>query len=474
MLTGGVAPCLPPWPITEIKLQGKVDGYNTDDVIVFIEEPNSKKKRKLLGQVKHRISITQGDKTFTEVIRAAWNDFTNTEVFNRGKDVIALITGPLNATDFYNVQWLLSQARHTKNVEEFKRQVTRANFSPPKSEEKLNVFRYHIKLANNGQDVTDEELYSFFNHFYLVGYDLGEEEGVILALLHSHISQYNPQNPQLIWSRVVDIVHSFNKDAGTITLAKLPNDLKETFKQPNITYIPTELIAQPEQSKVDWKHHINASTIALVNLIGAWDDNNDADVEIVTSMVKKDYTVWISLAREMLQQNDGADAPLFLHNGVWKINNRVFFWDMLGSRILDRDLDSFKNIAVLILKEINPAFELAPEDRFAASVYGKVSIYSAVLRKGLADSLALLGNRGRALTNCSSHKAENTVNLAIRKIFENAGWELWGSLNSLLPTLAEAAPEEFLNAVENAMVTSPCAFDELFHRKVKESLEATI
>ncbi|WP_031463700.1 hypothetical protein [Paenibacillus polymyxa] len=459
MLTGGVAPCLSPWPITEIKLQGKVDGYNTDDLIVLIEEPVSKKKRKLLGQIKHRISITQGDKMFSEVIRAAWSDFNNSEVFNRGKDIIALITGPLSATDFYNVQWLLNQARHTKDVEEFKRQVTRANFSPSKSEEKLNVIRYHLKMANNGKEVIEEELYSFLNHFYLVGYDLGEEEGVILALLHSHISQYNRQNPQMIWSRVVDIVHTWNKDAGTITLAKLPDDLKDIFKQPNVTYIPTELITQPEQSKVDWRHDKNASTIALVNLIGAWNDNNESDVEIVTSMVKKEYAVWISQAREMLQSNDG---PLLLQNGVWKINNRVFFWDMLGSRILDRDLDAFKNVAVSILIEIAPAFELAPENRFAASIYGKVSTYSAVLRKGLADSLALLGNRGGALTNCSSHKAENTVILAIREIFENAGWKLWGSLNDLLPTLAEAAPDEFLNAVENAMVTSPCLFDELF------------
>ncbi|KAF6625238.1 MULTISPECIES: hypothetical protein [Paenibacillus] len=177
MLTGGVAPCLPPWPITEIKLQGRVDGFNTDDFIVLIEEPASKRKRKLLGQIKHRIKITQGDEIFSEVIRAAWSDFNNPKIFNKEKDIIALITGPLNATDFHNVQWLLNQARHTKDVEEFERQVTQANFSPSKSEEKLNVIKYHLKLANNNQEVSGKELYSFLNHFYLLGYDLGEEEG---------------------------------------------------------------------------------------------------------------------------------------------------------------------------------------------------------------------------------------------------------------------------------------------------------
>ena len=39
MLSGGYAPCLPCWPISEIKLQGKVEGFETDDLIVYIENP---------------------------------------------------------------------------------------------------------------------------------------------------------------------------------------------------------------------------------------------------------------------------------------------------------------------------------------------------------------------------------------------------------------------------------------------------
>jgi hypothetical protein len=52
MLTGGYAPCLPCWPIAEIKLQGKIDGFDTDDLIVLVEENSTKERRKLLGQVK--------------------------------------------------------------------------------------------------------------------------------------------------------------------------------------------------------------------------------------------------------------------------------------------------------------------------------------------------------------------------------------------------------------------------------------
>lgn len=81
MLTGSHAPCLPCWPIVEIQLQGKRDGFDTNDLVVVVENSNNNEKRKLLGQVKHSIAITQGSTRFGEVMQAAWNDFNNAEVF---------------------------------------------------------------------------------------------------------------------------------------------------------------------------------------------------------------------------------------------------------------------------------------------------------------------------------------------------------------------------------------------------------
>src|SRR5690606_13202294 len=92
MLTGRVAPCLPPWLITKIKLQGHYAGFNVDDFIVFTEDFQTGKQAKLLAQIKHAIRITQNDKIFGEVIQAAWNDFNNPEIFTQKTDSIALIT----------------------------------------------------------------------------------------------------------------------------------------------------------------------------------------------------------------------------------------------------------------------------------------------------------------------------------------------------------------------------------------------
>jgi hypothetical protein len=461
MLTGGHAPCLPCWPIKEIKLQGQIDGFETDDLIVFVEKGDTGERRKLLGQVKHSIAITQGNTLFGEVIQFAWNDFNNPKIFSKGKDIIALITGPLSATDLHNVQWLLSQARHTKGVDEFFRNVEQSNFSPPKSGEKLAVIIHHLKSANDGVDLSREEIYSFLNHFHLLGYDLGKEIGVVLSLLHSHISQFHQQYPQWVWSRVVDIVQTWNQDAGTITPDKLPEDLVEAFEQRAIVEIPKDLTtAQHPSEKTDWNQHPYATDLALANFVGAWNEKNKNDIAVLAELLGSDYGTWVQKAREMLHYSD---SPLSLKNGQWKISSdRVELWKSLGSRIFDQNLDTFKLLVVTVLTERDPSFELPVENRYAASIHGKVLIHSPALRKGLAEGLAILGSNPGEYANCSQDKAEATAVLAIREMFTNADWVLWGSLNSLLPTLAEAAPNEFLNAVESTLRLSPCPFDQLF------------
>ena len=285
MLTGGYVPCLPCWPIAELRLQGRIDGFDTDDVIVIVEENQTRERRKLLGQVKYPISIRPGNPVFGKVIQAAWNDFNDPEVFSRGKDIIALMTGPLSGVDQRNVQWLLNQARHTKTVDEFLRNVKQAHFSPSKSYDKLEVFRHHLRLANGGQGVSEDDLYSFLNHFYILSYDLGNEDGVVLSLMYSHMSQFQQQYPQQLWSRVVDIVQTWNQDGGTITLENLPEDVIDAFKQRRLDQIPGKFTITQEVKRTDWVQHPDVTYLALANLVGGWKENNDADIAVTREML---------------------------------------------------------------------------------------------------------------------------------------------------------------------------------------------
>jgi hypothetical protein len=228
MLTRKFSPCLPNFPITKIILQGHYAGFNTDDFIIFAEQPDTLKKVKLLAQIKHDINITEKDKTFAEVIQSTWNDF-NHEDFDYKSDALALITGPLSKTDINDVRPILEWSRYCENEEEFLNKINTANFSSNGKRNKLKAFRSQLKSANDGIDVSNEQLWKFLKVFYLIDYDLDTESGVTLSFLYSLIAQYSSENAKNLWARIVDAVQVANQNAGTITLETLPEDIQTAF-----------------------------------------------------------------------------------------------------------------------------------------------------------------------------------------------------------------------------------------------------
>ena len=471
MLSGGYAPCLPAWPIVEIKLQGMVAGYATDDLIVFIENPANNQRRRILGQVKHSIAITAAasNKVFREVVQAAWSDFNNPKSFTKGKDVIALISGPISATDTDGVNGLLDQARHTRDADEFLTQIGRAKFCSDNIRNKLAAFKAQLKVANNGEEVENEDLHEFLKHFHLLGYDLARKGSVVSSLLQSHIAQFNKDIPDKIWYQILHEVQEFNQSAGTITLDTLPEDLVDHFSEPKVTHIPKDLVKEEadvdfsdQPNATNWNQHASAKKLAIANLIGSWNESKDADIEVVMQIVGEDYSSWVEDLREALQIHD---CPLAYKNGLWHFKSRKQSWEEFGGRIFDNHLDTFKAVALEVLRADDPSFELPGEERYAAAIHGKVLPHSGNLREGLAETLALIGGRASSLTNCSQGKAEAIALLSVRDLFEESDWIRWGSLNSLLPTISEASPDEFLSAVESAIAAKPSPFDTLFEQE---------
>lgn len=272
MITGGYTPCFPSKPIVEIRLQGKKDGYATDDLIITTEEPSGGGKRKLLGQVKHSIAFTTHNKLLPEVLQAAWDDFNNPKVFTKRRDAIALITGPLSGVDQECVPWLLDHARTIADAETFFRNVGQAKFSSADKAKKLNVIRHHLNAANAGKALSDDEFYQFLLDFHLLGYDLDIEYSVTKSLLHSHIGQYQRDISPLVWAKIVELVQQKNKHAASITRSNIPGDLLEMFKERVAIEFPKGLSVKTTHPTTDWASHPDASYIALAMLIGAWNE----------------------------------------------------------------------------------------------------------------------------------------------------------------------------------------------------------
>ena len=204
----------------------------------------------------------------------------------------------------------------------------------------------------------------------------------------------------------------------------------------------------------------SARQLARAGLVGKWDGTDEDDKAVIGDLLGKDYEEWIESLREDVLR---PDAPLMQRDEKWRVVARGEAWSALGRHTTDGDLDRLQETAVTVLGERDPQFDLPKEKRHAASLYEKQPKYSARLREGLAETLALIGSKSGSLSSCSQDKAETTAILVVRGLLEGAGWERWASLNPHLPLLAEAAPDEFLDAVEAALVNlDQTPFHEIF------------
>jgi hypothetical protein len=196
--------------------------------------------------------------------------------------------------------------------------------------------------------------------------------------------------------------------------------------------------------------------------VGAWNERRPQDKAIVEAIAGKSYGEWIEALRKVALR---PSTPLSHRDGIWKVVARYEAWHVLGAKIFDEHLIRLKAAALRVLSEIDPKFTLPKDERFAADVHGKVLLHSTVLRDGLADALALLGTFRSALPSVSYRKAEEIAVVTVRELFHGADWMLWASLDRVMPLLAEAAPEQFIDAFDNALSQVPCPFDSLFSQE---------
>ena len=460
MLSSGFIPGLNTnWPIEKIKLQAKHAGSETDDLVVFTKSSVSGQQRKLLGQVKHTLSITENDSIFGEVIHAAWRDYQS-ESFNRSRhgDAIALITGPLSGVDINSVRPLLERARKAENDIEFIKDIQLGKFTSIDIRRKFKAFKLQLKKANDGVDLTDIELHSFLRSFHLLIFDLDIETGVNSALLKT-ILNGNGGDATAQWDRICSEVSTYNQNAGTITRDSLPPDLVARFEPITSHSIPKSLAVEPDEDPLTVEDLRDLSYVAL---IGNWNESFTGDTEAIKAFRGDDYTPWMGRLKALIQRKS---TLIKLKNRQWSIRDRKLLWGQVHSCIDTDQIEGFKQFAIRVLSEIDPEVSLTSEQRQESFFAKEKMQHSDALRKSVAEGLSLMSHHSDDLVLCSSHTVKSISVLAIREILETSDGNIWGSLNHELPQLAEAAPEEFIRQTERALKLDPNPFSELFSKE---------
>jgi hypothetical protein len=220
---------------------------------------------------------------------------------------------------------------------------------------------------------------------------------------------------------------------------------------------------RPELSQPAWASPTNGPLIALVMLAGAWKDK-EGDREAVSRIVGMPYT---QLERELVRWARETDAPVRRIGERWLVISKEDCWPLLHDYLTRGDLQRFHDTVVEILSAIDPRLELEPDKQWTAALYGHVRPHSGTLITALANSVALLGTRGDDMLPMGGESGRGFAASIVRTVLNAANDDVrvWVSATSVLSLLAEAAPSQFLDAIEKGLAGQSPVLRDIFTDK---------
>lgn len=196
-------------------------------------------------------------------------------------------------------------------------------------------------------------------------------------------------------------------------------------------------------------------------LVGAWDNSLEADQAVIQLLAAANSIDEVDADVAVILDRD--DAPLWAEDSFRGVVSKLDCLNAVAGQITPSVLNTFFDIARYVLSEDDPALDLEKEKRWAASLYEKVRAHSAALRNGVADSLIMLAVHGdRFLGQRLDYKISDQIEGLVRNLLLGKTPREWQALRRDLPTLAEAAPDEFLDVLESELRAEAPAFACLF------------
>ena len=248
--------------------------------------------------------------------------------------------------------------------------------------------------------------------------------------------------------------------SGALTKMGLPKSKVDDLTGKTARRLPflrRFLVEESGFPEPDWAATALSSLIALV-LIGQWEEDNESDREIIETVVGKPFT---EIEEELAAVAGIPDSPVVKVGRRWRFTSHEEAWSILAPRLTQTRAMRFKELATGVLGQVSPAFEMPPEERHTAAIFGKTLPHSSTLREGIARTLALMAVYPERAKNADA--ARHIPLQVIREsLSEGKEWQIWATLDSDLSALAEAAPDAVLDAVERDLAANPSPFRELF------------
>ncbi len=193
--------------------------------------------------------------------------------------------------------------------------------------------------------------------------------------------------------------------------------------------------------------------------VGIWDNSKPSDCLKVAEIAGVPCEELKSTLHTLSTLND---PPVIFVDNKWICLSRHDLWYLLCKFIDEPLLQRFQKIAISVLTENDPSFDLNPPERWMANVYQKTLNNSDEFRSGISNMVAMLATYGD--TGCVGLEInyQYYADFIIRHLFEGSTDQRWYSLKKCLPELAEASPEVFLESVEKSLNVPNSSIVKLF------------
>lgn len=189
-----------------------------------------------------------------------------------------------------------------------------------------------------------------------------------------------------------------------------------------------------------------ASVLAPLLLAGSW-TARAGDQHLLEELTGRTADEIERLLRTLANR---PDAPYVFSGGVWRLASPAEAALLLLPRLTANDIARWRDAVPKVMFEPDPFRGMDAVARLTASATGTSPTYSEALKKALANSLALVAVSNVELSGGQPSQAfvDGIVSQLLASANADRTGAKWHDLSRVLPELAEASPEVFLDAIE--------------------------
>lgn len=185
-------------------------------------------------------------------------------------------------------------------------------------------------------------------------------------------------------------------------------------------------------------------------LAGGWLETLDGDKAVIEQLAGIPYE---EAVRALGPYATVLDGPLRKREDAWRLKSPRDAWALLARGLTTPDIDRFLSVYCEVCAEIDPTWDMAPDDRWLANGRNIHPRFSALLKQSMTETMALLSLYGDRAGLVDGVEAK--VARTLTTILDGATEAIWWSLGPVLPKMAEVAPSAFLGGIERALGQTP-------------------